>query len=107
MGMEGDIFGSLMRWQVSVWIIGALAGALFLVLRAALARFTQQMDERLARIERVTEEIARIDGELARLRAELPVHYIRRDDHIRDITTLSVKLDRIYELLLIKGVRHD
>lgn len=103
--MEGDILGGLMRWQVSIWLIGALAGALFFVMRAALSRFMREMDARLGRIERVTEEIARIDGELARLRAELPVHYIRRDDHVRDITTLSVKLDRIYELLLIKGVQ--
>ena len=107
MGIEGDIFESLMRWEVSVWIIGALAGALFLTLRAALGRFTQQMDERLGRIERVTDEIARIEGDLARLRAELPEHYIRRDDHIRDITTLSVKLDRIYELVLVREPRHD
>jgi hypothetical protein len=107
MDIDGDIFGSLMRWQVSVWIIGALAGALFLVLRAALGRFAQQMDERLGRIERVTDEIARIEGDLARLRAELPEHYIRRDDHIRDITTLSVKLDRIYELVLVREARHD
>jgi len=107
MDIDGDIFGSLMRWEVSVWIIGALAGALFLTLRAALGRFTQQMDERLGRIERVTDEIARIEGDLARLRAELPEHYIRRDDHIRDITTLSVKLDRIYELVLVREPRHD
>jgi len=105
--MEGDILGGLMRWQVALWVIGALLGGFALTVRALLIRFVREMDARMGGIERLGEEMKRMDAELARLRSELPQHYIRRDDHIRDITNVSVKLDRIYELLLIRGVRHD
>ena len=96
-----------MRWQVGLWVVGAALGALFLMGRAFAARLARDFDERLARIDRIGDEISRIDAELARLRIELPMHYIRRDDHVRDITSVSLKLDRIYELLLIRGIKHE
>lgn len=102
--MDGDLLGAAMgqalRWQAGLAVGLGLVGALALMVRAFALRVMEQFDQRLARIDRVAEDIRRLDDELSRLRAELPMHYIRRDDHIRDITAVSVKLDRIYELLI-------
>lgn len=105
--MEGDLLGGIMQWQLALWLIGGALGALFLMGRAFAARIARDLDERLAKIDRVADEMQRLDDELSRVRAEMPVHYIRRDDHIRDITNVSIKLDRIYELLLIRGMKND
>jgi len=48
----------------------------------------------------VAREVDRVDGDLKRLLAELPLHYQRREDAIREYTVINVKLDRLYELIL-------
>lgn len=101
--MEGDLLGGLLRWQALLWALGLLGGALALLVRALYTRAMRDLDARFARLDALAGDIRRVDDELARLRAELPMHYIRRDDHIRDITAVSVKLDRIYELLIHRG----
>lgn len=106
--MEGDILSGLMRWQVSVWAIGALLGAVALMARGFANRLMREIDQRFERLESMAAEIRRIDAELTGLRAELPLHYIRREDHIRDMSAITIKLDRIHEMLLMiaKETRH-
>ena len=44
-------------------------------------------------------------GDLKRLVAELPLHYQRREDAIREYTTINAKIDRLTEVLIdIRGV---
>lgn len=106
--MEGDILAGLMRWQVSVWAIGALLGAVALMARGFANRLMREIDQRFERLESMAAEIRRIDAELTGLRTELPLHYIRREDHIRDMSAITIKLDRIHEMLLMiaKETRH-
>lgn len=106
--MEGDVLSGLMRWQVSIWAIGGLVGAVALMARSFANRLMREIDDRFARLEGMATEIRRIDAELTSLRAELPLHYIRREDHIRDMAAITIKLDRIHEMLLIivKETRH-
>ncbi|MDM7462652.1 MAG: hypothetical protein P3W95_003215 [Tepidimonas taiwanensis] len=96
--MEGDVLGGLMRWQVGLWLIGAAIGAVVLVARAFAQRVMRGLDDWM---DRVGKDIRRVDDELARLRAELPLHYIRREDHIRDMAAITTRLDRIHEMLFL------
>lgn len=99
--MEGDILSSLMRYQISLWLIGGAVGAFALLARAFAQRVMRELDERLGRLDGMASDIRRVDDELARLRAELPLHYIRREDHIRDMAAITTRLDRIHEMLFL------
>lgn len=72
---------------------GVVAGGLVAMMRWLAARLLADIDQRLARIDEVE---ARVD----KLLADLPVHYMRREDHIRELTAIHAKLDRLYEILL-------
>ena len=94
------MLGGLMRWQAALWLLGGVLGAAVLLARALYGRVMRDLDARFDRIDRMSDELSRVDAELATLRAELPLHYQRRDDAIREYTVINLKLDRLYELLL-------
>lgn len=72
---------------------GVALGGVFGLLRWFAGRLLSDIDARLARIDDIE---ARVD----KLIADLPVHYMRREDHIRELTAIHAKLDRLYEILL-------
>lgn len=52
----------------------------------------------------------RVERELLNLKAELPLHYVRREDYVLAIASILVKLDSAqmrHENLLLKGLRHE
>lgn len=81
-------------------LAGTVLGAVWALLRWFAARLISDVDARLARIEAVAREVERVDNALQRLLAELPLHYQRRDDAIREYTAMNAKLDRVWETLL-------
>jgi hypothetical protein len=99
--MEGDVFGG---WLAALYPFAVLAvaviSAVALLLRWFGARLLADIDRRMGRLDAMAADLTRIDNDLRRLSAELPLYYVRRDDHIRDITAIGTKLDRIYELLM-------
>lgn len=98
--MEGDVLSGLMRWQVAMWVVGLAVGALVLVARAFGHRLMREIDARFDRIDALSREVARVDGDLKCLIAELPIHYQRREDAIREYTSVNAKLDRIWWALI-------
>ena len=99
---EYDVAGSggMRLVFAGLTIIGMIVGLLAGLVRWMGQRLMADIDVRLARLDAVMEEVARVDADLKRLVAELPMHYQRRDDAIREYTTINVKLDRLYELIL-------
>lgn len=52
----------------------------------------------------------RVERELLNLKAELPLHYVRREDYVLAVASILVKLDAAqmrHENLLLKGLRHE
>lgn len=88
---EGDVIG------VSLPILAAIGasilGGVFALLKWFATRLLADIDMRLKRIDE-------IETRLDRMAVELPMHYVRREDHIREMTAITAKLDRIYELLI-------
>jgi len=78
--MEGDVlFAALpLGWML------AFGAAMVMGIGGLMRWFARYMlgelEKRLARIETVSEEVRRIEGELKRLMMELPMQYQRRDD---------------------------
>lgn len=72
---------------------GIVIGVLFALLKWFAQRLLADIDARLRRIDEV-------ERRLERITAEMPQHYQRRDDAIREYTAINAKLDRLYELLM-------
>lgn len=109
--IEGDIgavhgVGMSARWMLIIGLafVSAIVGGVFAAIRWLAGELKRQIDARLDRIEDAekvrADEMRRLERDIHSLRSELPMHYVRREDHIRDITAFSVKLDRIYTVLL-------
>lgn len=84
-------------------ILAALAvmgGLLAWLIRTMVGRVMTDLDARFDRMEQRLTEVDKLESEFSRLRAELPLHYQRRDDSIREYTAMNAKLDRIYELIM-------
>lgn len=88
-----------------VMLIGVVVGLMAGLVRWMGQRIMADIDARMGRIDGVMNEVARVDADLKRLVAELPIHYQRREDAIREYTTINAKIDRLTEVLIdIRGV---
>jgi hypothetical protein len=71
------------------------------------------MDSRFSSLEKAmakgNEEALRIERELSKLKEELPTNYVRRDDYIRNQSTIETKIDGLaltIQNAILKGERH-
>ena len=94
---EYQIAGGIpITWLLSV--SGIVLGGVFGLLKWFAGRMIDEIETRLKRIDD-------LEGRFERLMAELPLHYQRREDAIREYTTINAKIDRLTELLIdIRGV---
>jgi len=81
------------------------------VIRWLINRVAKHMDDQLVALTRSMSELA--DGredlrrELAELKQDLPVKYVRKEDQIRDQTVIHAKLDKLADVIMkLKGGRH-
>jgi len=65
-----------------------------------LDRYLAQIDKRFDQIDREIQGVgmdrSRLQEEMLRLQADLPLHYVRREDDIRNQATINAKLDALY-----------
>ncbi len=118
-------------WQfilLGIAFLGGLAGAGKLLLDQVLRRmddrfsaqdtasevYQTQLSNRLSRLENASQaerdQWQRIERELLNLKADLPVHYVRREDYVQAIATIMAKLDTMamrFENILLRSNKHD
>jgi hypothetical protein len=89
----GDLVtsGVPLAWLIAIG--GTVVGGVFALLKWFAGRMLAEIEGRLKRIDD-------IEARFERLLAELPLHYQRRDDAIREYTAINAKLDRLYELMM-------
>ena len=94
---EYQIAGGIpITWLLSV--SGIVLGGVFGLLKWFAGRMIDEIETRLKRIDD-------LESRFDRLMAELPLHYQRREDAIREYTTINAKIDRLTEVLIdIRGV---
>lgn len=98
--MEGDVLlASLpIGWMIAVAVAVVMGmGGFF---RWFARYMLGELEKRLARIDAVSDEVRRLDGDLKRVMVELPMQYQRREDAIREYVAINAKLDRLYELMM-------
>lgn len=108
---------------VAVTLLLAIIGLVFAFGRILLAQFDQRMSDRFKaqdqarelQLQAVTraqtedrERIASLVEKMDALNRELPLAYVRREDHIRFSAVIDHKLDRLAELVmqLMRGSRN-
>ena len=94
---EYQIAGGIpVTWLLSV--SGIVLGGVFGLLKWFAGRMIDEIETRLKRIDD-------LESRFERLMDELPLHYQRREDAIREYTTINAKIDRLTEVLIdIRGV---
>lgn len=111
-------------WQL-VGLLSAGLGALWVVIKFAAAQAQRyqeaahkQLIDRLTAIEQASKEEAgqwqRMEREMLQLKADLPLHYVRREDYIRGQSVIEAKLDALSSKLethqlrtMAGGKNHD
>jgi len=116
-----------MNIQMDLWtLISFLVGLLLAFITAVfaggkllLSQVERRLDERFkaqdakfAALEQAGKDEAgqwrRVERDLLRLQADLPLHYVRREDYIRNQTVIEAKLDAValkIENLQLKGLQ--
>ncbi|MCA0240209.1 MAG: hypothetical protein LCI02_05060 [Proteobacteria bacterium] len=107
-------------WQLVLLLItflGAAAGTGKLLLSQTQTHIEGQIGalaERLGSIEeanlREVGQWQRVERELMKLQADLPLHYVRREDYIRGQSVIEAKLDSLalrIENMQLRGGKHD
>jgi hypothetical protein len=87
---------------VSIAVLQATDAETKRSLEAAASDMKRHMEtadaELKVQIESAHADYKRIDAEFKKFLMELPLHYYRREDAVREFTAISTKLDRLYEI---------
>lgn len=100
-------------WQLLLLLIsglGALWGVAWGVAKVAVARLITRLDaiEQAARAE--AGQWQQMERELLLLKADLPLHYVRREDYIRGQSVIESKLDALaskWEISQLRKAKND
>ena len=88
------------HWQIFAALAALVAAWSLLILgvmRFILSKCVSDLDSKITGLGDVSKDYQRVERALMELKAELPVQYVRREDHIREASVLYVKIDRVSE----------
>lgn len=66
-------------------------------MRWMFTRYAADMDKKLSCVDEIMTKNHALELQISELRADLPLHYVRKEDFIRHEVTINAKLDRIYD----------
>ncbi|PHN53935.1 hypothetical protein AO268_23515 [Pseudomonas sp. ICMP 8385] len=94
-------------WQmisIAVTILGAFVG----VMKMLLVQMERRLDQRFAVVDKDSERLREMEIGMERLRGEMPLHYVRREDWARNQSIIEAKLYGLalkLENVQLKGLR--
>ena len=107
-------------WKLITLLVAGIGGAWSvgkIVAAQAQRGLDRQFAELKGQLERIdatgraeAENWKRVERELLNLKAELPLHYVRREDYVQAIATIMAKLDSMalrFENLILKGENRE
>ena len=101
-------------WQllsIGAGFVTAFLALLKLLVAAIERRLDQRfavMDDRFEALAKDSDRLRQVELGLERLRGEMPLHYVRREDYVRNQTVLEAKLDALalkLENVQLKGIK--
>ena len=104
-----------MTVQLELWhlilLFIAFLGGVGTFGRILLGQIDKRLDERFAvqtsLLQGTTGKVDKLKRDFLEWRAEMPIHYVRREDYVRGQTVIEAKLDALYnklEIVQMKGV---
>lgn len=93
-------------WQLLTFLVGLLLtflGGVFAASKLVLKHFKESIEKIEKAVSNEAGHAERIEKELLRLRAELPVHYVMKNDYVRQQTIVEAKLDAIAAWVCVPG----
>ncbi|NBF12865.1 hypothetical protein [Pseudomonas sp. Fl4BN1] len=93
-------------WQlvgIAVTILTAFAG----LVKMMVMQMERRLDQRFAITDKDSERLRDLEISVERLRGDMPVHYVRREDYVRGQTVIEAKLDALalkLETVQLKGL---
>ena len=106
-----------MTLQVDFWqllgfgltLLSGFAGLIFTAGRLIAAQFESRIKERFDVLEKAREAevagITNLEREFLRFQADLPLHYVRREDYVRGQSVIEAKLDALYSELKVVQIK--
>ncbi len=94
-------------WQL-ISIALAILGGFGALMKLLLAQLEKRLDSRFAAMDKEAERVRQLELALERLKGDLPLNYVRREDFVRNQTVIEAKLDSLalkLENLQLKGAR--
>ncbi|KFK92767.1 MULTISPECIES: hypothetical protein [unclassified Serratia (in: enterobacteria)] len=96
-----------MRVEVEFWaLVGLLVtfmGFVFGVAKMFFAQLEKRQIEQFssldASLREFTNNLNTLEREFLEFKADLPIHYVRREDYVRGQTVIEAKLDAVYNKL--------
>ncbi|WP_447588667.1 hypothetical protein [Aquipseudomonas campi] len=123
-------FGELVGWAIS--LLGIFTTLVFGLVKLLLAQFEKRLGERFAaqdearkaaskhweesfakvleRQEKDAQALQQLERSFLKFQAELPIHYVRREDWVRGQSVIEAKLDGLalkFENIILKGGRNE
>jgi hypothetical protein len=101
-------------WQlfsIGVGLLGAMLGLLKLLLAAIERRLDQRfahMDGRFEALTKDSDRLREVELGLEKLRGEMSLHYVRREDWVRNQSVIESKIDGLaikLENVQLRGAR--
>lgn len=99
-------------WHLILLLMGFL-GAVGTFGKLLLDRIDKNLDERFKvqteLLQGTTGKVDKLERDFLEFRADLPIHYVRREDYVRGQTVIEAKLDALYnklEVVQMKGAPH-
>jgi hypothetical protein len=92
-------------WQVILFCI-ALIGGFAGLIKILFMQFEKNLGRRFDSLESDAKEWVRLEREFLTFKADLPLHYVRREDYVRGQTIIEAKLDHVatkIENIQLKG----
>lgn len=97
--MEGDVMLQWTSLPALLALSGAVLGGVFALLKWFAVRLLADIDKRLSRIDEIE---TRVD----KLLADLPLHYQRREDSVRELAAADERYQKLVERF-IASLRDD
>ncbi len=98
--------GESLNWNHFTFLLGIIAAWSLVIIataRWAISSGVRGIKEQIAgqdqKIAKIAEKQHQMDLDVANLRAELPLCYVRREDFIREEVTINTKLDRLRDII--------
>lgn len=79
----------------AITLVMALLAAFWALLSMLFKQFEQKIAKQFELLEDDAKEWARVEKELLKFKADLPLNYVRREDYVRNQTVIESKLDAL------------